>query len=65
MTENLCAVLGSIDPDGLSDKWEPTSKEEMDHMEPLVVMMRENILESSGIERPDEKVSRDSRATSH
>lgn len=55
MTKTLCDSLGSVDPESLSDKWEPTSQAEMHKMNPLVVMLTKNILESSGIERPSEK----------
>lgn len=56
MMENVCAALGRIDPGGVSDRWEPASKEEVERMNPLLVMLTKNILESSGIERPSVKV---------
>ena len=52
MTRNLCAGIKGITPESLSDRWEPTSPAEMERMNPLVVMLTKNILESSGIERP-------------
>ena len=55
MTRNLCAAIESVEAGSLSDKWKPTSQAEMDRMNPLVVMLTKNILESSGIERPSEK----------
>lgn len=57
MTKNLCAALGTIDPASLSDKWEPKSKEEIEKMNPYVYKLTQNIVESSGIQRPSEKVS--------
>ncbi|KAF2486462.1 hypothetical protein BDY17DRAFT_79558 [Neohortaea acidophila] len=56
MSKALCAKLG-LDPSGLSDKWTPTSKEEIERMHPLLYMLTKNIHDSAGIERPAEKVS--------
>jgi hypothetical protein len=61
MSRCLCASLGTIDSRGLHDTWEPASQEEVRLMNPVMVMMMKNILESSGIERPSEKVSPESR----
>ena len=57
VAKNLCAALGTIDPTTLSDRWEPKSKEEIERMNPYVYKVTQKIVESSGIERPREKVS--------
>lgn len=56
MSKNLCARLG-IDPAGLSDKWDPTPKEQLDRMNPVVLMLTKDMQDSKGIIRPEEKVS--------
>ena len=61
VAKNLCAALGTIDPTTLSDRWEPKSKEEIERMNPYVYKVTQKIVESSGIERPREKVSRSFR----
>lgn len=57
LARNVCASLGTVDAAGLSDTWEPAGEAEMAALNPLRVMLTRNILESSGIERPREKVS--------
>jgi hypothetical protein len=61
MSWGLCVSLGTIDSGSLSDTWEPASQDEVQSMNPVMVMLMKNILESSGIERPSEKVSPESR----
>ncbi|KAI0164946.1 hypothetical protein GGR57DRAFT_451165 [Xylariaceae sp. FL1272] len=57
LTNNMCTSLGTIDAATLSDKWKPATEEELARLNPLRVMLTRNILESSGIERPNERPS--------
>jgi hypothetical protein len=57
MTESLCQQLGGVlDPKTFSESWEPTSKEVVERMNPLVYMLTKDIQESRGIQRQAEKV---------
>jgi hypothetical protein len=55
MSKNLCARLG-ISPEGLRDQWDPTPKEKLDKMNPIAVMLTQDIQASTGIIRPEQKV---------
>ena len=57
VARNLCAALGTIDAASLSDRWEPKTQAEIEKMNPFMYKATQNIVESSGIERPMEKVS--------
>lgn len=54
LQKNLGKAL-NLDPNGLSDTWEPLSENELSKLYPLVAALTRNILESSGIERPEMK----------
>ncbi|KAK3722487.1 hypothetical protein LTR37_002479 [Vermiconidia calcicola] len=56
MVKGLCAALGGgIDPAGFSETWDPTSKEELERMHPVIATLTKDIQESRGIGRPDVK----------
>lgn len=50
--KGLCGKLG-IDPEGLKDRWTPTSREEVAKMLPLVHTLTKTFHDSEGIERPE------------
>ena len=52
---SLCAAL-DIDPQGLKDQWPPLSDEQKPSNHPVMMEWTKTIFESTGIQRPAEKV---------
>lgn len=58
IAKGICASLPqNLDPSGFSDTWTPTTKEEIEKMNPLVYQLTKDMHDSDGIRRPAEKVS--------
>ena len=55
MSTNVCNKLG-IDPSGVEEQWEPTPQDQR-HPNPIVAAFTKTIHDSTGVERPSEKVS--------